>query len=232
MATKRGGRASQRMTELVLETYGRQCWLKLPGCKGVATTKDHVVPFSHGGEDALENYRPACRSCNSKRQNRVRPGYGASVVVVIGPPAGGKTTYVLAHAKPADVVIDMDRIARALMGAEPEQSHEYPDHVRHVAISARKAAIRTATRLRERVTVWLIHAVPTPQELAEYVGLGWQVITIDPGREVVEQRCRELRPEVMQLHVRRWYAEHATLTPSPPFAPAGRVAASKSEPDW
>lgn len=228
--SKRGGRASQRMTALVLETYGRECWLKLPGCTRVATTKDHVTPFSHGGEDALENYRPACRSCNSKRQNRVRPGYGASVIVVIGPPAGGKSTYVLEHAKPHDVVIDMDRIARALMPVEPDQSHTYPQHIRHVAISARKGAIRTATRLKERVSVWLIHAVPMPAELAEYRGLGWQIVTIDPGRDVVEQRVRTMRPEEMELHVRRWYSVHGDARPADP-QPAVE-STSSAGPDW
>lgn len=232
MATKRGGRASQRMTQLVLETYGRDCWLKLPGCTRIATTKDHVVPFSHDGEDVLENYRPACRPCNSKRQNRVRPGYGASVVVVIGPPASGKSTYVLEHAKPVDVVIDMDRIARALMPVEPTQSHTYPDYLRHVAISARKGAIRTATRLREPVTVWLIHAVPTLAELAEYRGLGWQVITVDPGRAVVEDRCWAQRPEVMQLHVRRWYSIHGNPAAAPIVEQPASASPADSEPDW
>lgn len=234
--SKRGGRASQRMTQLVLETYGRQCWLRLPGCIGVATTKDHVIPHAHGGEDTLENYRPACRPCNSKRQDRVRTGYGASVVVVTGPPAAGKSTYVADHAKPADITIDLDRIARALMAVEPTSSHDYPPHVRHVAIAARKSAIRTATRLRERVTVWLIHALPTPDDLAEYRGLGWQVVTIDPGREVVEQRARAMRPESMWRHVERWYAQAALAPATDPEHHAERYApeaiASPSSPDW
>ncbi|WP_349866839.1 HNH endonuclease [Leifsonia sp. WHRI 6310E] len=219
------------MTALVLETYGRECWLKLPGCKRVATTKDHVVPFSHGGEDVLENYRPACRSCNSKRQNRVRPGYGASVVVVIGPPASGKSTYVAAHCKPGDVTIDMDRIARALMPYDPPASHTYPQHVRHIAVRARKAAIHSATRLRERVTVWLIHAVPTGADLAEYRGLGWQVVTIDPGRAIVEQRAMDQRPEEMMLHVRRWYSLHGEAEKPAPVASPGAPTTS-AEPDW
>ncbi len=204
---RRGGRAESRLTELVLETYGRACWLRLPGCTGLATTKDHVVPHSHGGTDDLENLRPACKPCNSKRQNRVMSGYGASIVVVMGPPAAGKSTYVSEHAQPGDVTIDMDRIARALMAVEPPTTHEYPDHIRHLAIASRKAAIHRATRLRERVTVWLIHAIPTPDDLAEYTRYGYQLVTIDPGREVVEARARMLRPAVMLEHVTRWYAQ-------------------------
>jgi hypothetical protein len=227
------------MTQLVLETYGTQCWLKLPGCIGVATTKDHVTPHAHGGEDTLENYRPACRPCNSKRQDRVRTGYGASVVVVCGPPAAGKSTYVAEHAKHGDVTIDLDRLARAVMATEPDATHEYPDHVRHVAIAARKSAIRTATRLRERVTVWLIHALPTPEDLAEYRGMGWQLVTIDPGREVVEQRARTMRPEAMMRHVDSWYAQLSTLMQpaTDAYAAAVDVSVTKqlessSSPDW
>jgi 5-methylcytosine-specific restriction endonuclease McrA len=43
------------------------CWLcGMPG----ATTVDHVIPRSHGGEDNVENLRPAHLRCNSSRGNR------------------------------------------------------------------------------------------------------------------------------------------------------------------
>lgn len=227
----RGGRASVAMTRLVLETFGYECHLRLAGCTRVATTKDHLVPYSHGGADVLENYRPACKRCNSKRQNRVMTGYGASVVVVIGPPAAGKTHYITEHAKPLDVTIDMDAIARALMPHAPAETHVYPEHVRHVAIKARAAAVHAATRLRERCTVWLIHAIPRPDDLADYKRLGWQVITIDPGRSVVESRARTMRPQVMHSQVARWYSIYgdqstATLEPTP----SARI--DDGEADW
>lgn len=230
----RGGRASQKLTRLVLETYGPVCWLKLPGCTRIATTKDHVIPHAHGGPDTLENLRPACKSCNSKRQDRVMHGYGAAVVVVTGPPAAGKSTYVTQHAKSSDVVIDMDRIARALMPIEPETTHDYPEHVRHVAIAARKAAVRRATRLRERVTVWLIHALPQPDDYAEYRAFGWRIETIDPGRTIVEQRARTMRPALMMRHVERWYAEHPEQVTAPMMLPEGMTytALPRSEHDW
>ena len=33
-------------------------------------TRDHIVPVSKGGCHAIENLRPACRGCNSKKNNR------------------------------------------------------------------------------------------------------------------------------------------------------------------
>ncbi len=235
MGSNRGGRANSKMTQLVLETYGRQCWLRLKGCTGLATTKDHVIPYSLGGDDSLENFRPACRSCNSKRQNMVVSGYGASVVIVMGPPAAGKSTYVREHASAADIVIDLDEIARALMPVRPEQTHVYPAHVRHVAIKARQAAISAARRLKERVTVWIIQAIPRPDDLADWRRLGYQVVTIDPGRAVVEDRARRLRPEIMRQQVARYYAtygEHtAPAVPAP--SPLASVATGhETEPDW
>lgn len=47
-----------------------RCWLQLPGCTGVATTGDHVLPRKDRPDLAysVANGRPACLSCNSKRQ--------------------------------------------------------------------------------------------------------------------------------------------------------------------
>ncbi len=229
MASKRGGRASAALTALVLDTYGRQCHLRLKGCTGIATTKDHIIPYANGGSDVLENFRPACKRCNSKRQNKVITGYGASVVVIIGPPAAGKSHYVEEHAAPNDLVIDMDKIARALMPHTPDRTHIYPDHVRNVAIKARSTAIHHATRLRERVTVWFISAIPRPDDLADYKRLGWQVITIDPGRDIVEPRCRQLRPPEQLKQVARWYATYGHETIDPEQL---TTTPQNDEPDW
>lgn len=210
------------MTRLVLDTYGRICMLRLAGCTKLATTKDHIIPFAAGGQDVLENFRPACRSCNSKRQDRAMGGAGARVVVVIGPPAAGKSTHVREHARPEDLMIDLDEIARSLMAVAPKQSHTYPEWIRHVAIGARKAAIDRATRLNENVTVWVIHSVPTPDTLDTYKGNRWPVVVVDPGREIVMQRCVSMRPPEVREAVARWYdVTKPALAPARPAPAAG-----------
>ena len=52
---------------LVIERDGGRCRMRLPGCTGVATTADHIVPRSHGGTADPSNLRASCGHCNSAR---------------------------------------------------------------------------------------------------------------------------------------------------------------------
>lgn len=59
-------RRRMALVRLVLATFGRTCHLcGIPG----ATTADHLVPWSHGGRNELDNLRPAHQGCNSVRKD-------------------------------------------------------------------------------------------------------------------------------------------------------------------
>jgi 5-methylcytosine-specific restriction endonuclease McrA len=63
------GNARKRrlLVRAVLAVKGRTCHLcGLPG----ATTADHLIPWSHGGRNIMDNLAPAHYSCNSARGNR------------------------------------------------------------------------------------------------------------------------------------------------------------------
>lgn len=149
------------------------------------------------------------------------------------------------NAHPSDVVIDLDRIAAALMpvphasnggapstqqggapcaqeGGAPAAKQVYPAYIRHVAIGARQAAIQRATRLRERIGVWIIHSIPNPEQLEEYQRMGWQVISIDPGEQIVRERISKERSSSLQEVATKWYDnENARDNESKPLtAPA------------
>lgn len=66
MAARWEGSKVRRLRALVLAEYGTVCHL----CGGVgADSVDHVIPRSLGGDDSLDNLRPAHRSCNFSRGN-------------------------------------------------------------------------------------------------------------------------------------------------------------------
>lgn len=144
------------------------------------------------------------------------------LTVVVGPPAGGKSTWVLERAKPGDIVIDFDRLAVALSGhgADP---HDHAPDVTAVTRAARTAAITAALRHTGSTDVYLIHSNPGQQRMAEYRRLGANVVTIDPGRDVVRERCKTERPQRMFTVIDQWYRERKDQTlKQPPAAAAAR----------
>ena len=219
-----GGSRNTAMTKHVIAVYGAQCYLRLPGCTHVATTRDHVIPLAHGGPDTVDNCRPACRSCNSKRQDIAVAGLGANIMIVAGPPGAGKSTYVLDHAQRNDIVIDLDRIVHAISPTgHDDQAREVAPHVKNLAVKARRALITSATRMYTRCNVWLIHALPTAKDLAEYTGNRWPIIMVDPGRATVEARTRAERTARASTIVAQWYDIHE---------PGVRAAAARHVTEW
>lgn len=134
-----------------------------------------------------------------------------ALTIVVGPPAAGKSTYVRAHAKPGDIVIDLDAIAAALTTGPPTHDHHHP--VLRAAQRARLAAIDEALRLADRVDSWIIHTQPSPKALARYAEHGARIVVVDPGRAVVEQRIAEQRSPSARAVAARWYAHRPTPTP-------------------
>ena len=68
--TERFGAGWATISRKVIARDGGECQLGLPGCTFVATTADHVVARSLGGDSDMSNLRAACRPCNSRRGAR------------------------------------------------------------------------------------------------------------------------------------------------------------------
>lgn len=131
--------------------------------------------------------------------------------VVIGPPCGGKSTWCKQQAQSTDLIIDYDRIAQALTTDTGETDpHDHTPAVKAVAKAARQAAIDKAITLTD-TDVYLIHSTPSPALLARYRSHGAHIEVIDPGPDVVMQRCKRERPWQMQQVVKRWYADSPAL---------------------
>ncbi|MFF0080229.1 AAA family ATPase [Streptomyces canus] len=132
--------------------------------------------------------------------------------VVTGPPASGKSTWIDAHATASDIVIDLDRITRALTGPGAPQWNQHPLHLR-VAHRARYAAMDEAFELRDQVDVYLIHTMPSPKAIAKYKRLQARIVVVDPGREVVMQRIEAMRDPDMRRVATRWYNGRPKASP-------------------
>ena len=92
--------------------------------RGVDTpAKDlhHVIPLRDGGEKLdEENVQGLCRSCHSRETVKEKKAFArvAKVIFVTGPPASGKTYYVLNNKEKSDLIIDVDMIYQAISGLE------------------------------------------------------------------------------------------------------------------
>ncbi|MFE1925807.1 hypothetical protein ACFW91_24950 [Streptomyces asoensis] len=141
--------------------------------------------------------------------------------VITGPPAAGKSSYIEARAKPRDIVIDLDRITRALTGpGAPQWNHD--PIASKVALRARYAAIDEAVKHLQDVDVFLIHTMPSEVWLARYRRLGAEIVTVDPGEQVVRDRVRAMRSSAMDRVVTRWYRHYRGGSPRPATAQASR----------
>lgn len=128
--------------------------------------------------------------------------------VIIGPPAAGKSSWIEARATARDIVIDLDRITRALTGpGAPAWNHDRVASA--VALRARYAAIDEAVKYRDERDVYLIHSMPSPKAYARYKRLSAKVVAVDPGKEIVMQRVRDMRSPALLGVATRWYRDHA-----------------------
>ena len=134
--------------------------------------------------------------------------------LVVGPPASGKSTWVREHAKHGDITIDYDAIASVL--TPDGDSHDHAPHIKTVTKAARQAAIDAALTLHDNHDVYVIHSSPSAGLIEHYLAHGAQIITIDPGRDVVLRRCKAERPWQMQQAAKQWYADHASKHQSTP----------------
>jgi 5-methylcytosine-specific restriction endonuclease McrA len=142
-----------------------------------ALVADHIRP--HRGDADLfwdeGNLQCMCAAChNSAKQKEERAGGAYSrrpewlkpsavpLVIVCGPPAAGKSTWVAARARPGDVVIDLDAIVADVSGQPFTHDWDRFDWTA-VAMRRRNEMLADLSRARNG-RAWFIVPAPKPED--------------------------------------------------------------------
>lgn len=127
-------------------------------CGKVASREvDHIVPKELGGTDERENLQALCKPCHSTKTYVSDGSFGRPVlqrvIVVCGPPAAGKSTYVANRASVGDLVVDVDRIFEALSG---QPYYDKPGALLPFVLAARDAVLSRLERPSPVGRAWII----------------------------------------------------------------------------
>lgn len=124
--------------------------------------------------------------------------------IVIGPPCSGKSTYIETNANAGDLIVDFDKIAKALGAVE---SHNADGIIKEAAFSARYGAIDIALR-NPKDDSWIIHTNPSQEEMDRYKDANADIIRLDPGMEECLLRAEhEGRPQRVIDSIYAWYGK-------------------------
>lgn len=127
------------------------------------------------------------------------------VTVVTGAPCSGKSSYVRAHARPGDVVIDFDVMAQAF--GSPS-SHDHPAPTRHVTIMARRAAIAAALSVSDEADVWIVDSTIGDDRMDAYRAHGARFVVLQGNREELHRRAARERPRWTHRLIDTWQPRH------------------------
>lgn len=127
------------------------------------------------------------------------------MIVVTGPPCGGKSTHVETHAEPGDLVVDLDAIAAALGYGADHIDWSDRDHPAIAAARTARAAVLKALPPGAHAT-WVIDCDPHPTSLKIWRRSGVKVVDVVPALdEAVARAHRDGRPASTVTEIRSWY---------------------------
>jgi predicted kinase len=126
-----------------------------------------------------------------------------TVILVAGPPCGGKTTYVRNHAKAEDVQIDFDSLV------EEEGTGRY-DQAPDVLRRARQRWRDALDAVTPEQTAWVIWSAPRRMDRGRFrAQYGAEVVVVMAPEALCMERAKAERPPIWQRYVRSWFREWA-----------------------
>jgi 5-methylcytosine-specific restriction protein A len=124
------------------------------------------------------------------------------VILVCGPPAAGKSTWVKQHARPGDQILDFDSICRSLGS---KATHDHPPHVRALAMDVRRALEDRAAAMPRQT--WVIRSLAEPDKRAAVAErLGAKVVVLaTPLDETLARAAADNRPGWTEEAITSWW---------------------------
>lgn len=155
-----------------------------------------------------DNIEVLCMRCHNVEHERTFGSKRRQVFLVYGPPLSGKTTYVLQHAGPDDLIVDLDRIAVAIGNA--------PVYERSGGIKAATFLVRDClydhirTRGGTWPTAWIVGGYPRKDDRERLATrLGASIIRIEATESDCIARLYEddSRPLIWEEYIHKWFAD-------------------------
>lgn len=143
-----------------------------------------------------DNIEVLCHDCHNATHKRFGYAVGAkNIYLVYGSPCAGKSTYVNAVATRNDLIIDLDRIHRAICVCG---QYDKPDATKRVAFDVRDYLLneaRTATPRRKWQDAYIIGGYPDRIDRENFVReYGAQLVHIDtPKDECVRRAYQDIK---------------------------------------
>ena len=187
----------EKLRSLVLSSdpFCRQC--AAHGIVEIATTVDHIIPKSAGGDDDTDNLQPLCAACHrDKTVREVRGRLRRStipVTVVAGPPGSGKSTWLAARIQPDDLMIDVDALYGALCGLPMYDARRV--RLLPFVLDARHAILLRLARTSSVRRAWVVTTesdARTLQQMVDDLGATLVVLAV-PAAECLARIAVDVR---------------------------------------
>lgn len=138
-----------------------------------------------------DNIEVLCHDCHNAAHKRFGYAVGAKhVYLVYGSPCAGKTTYVNSVATRNDLIVDLDKIHRAICIC---RLYDKPDATKRVAFNVRDYLldeVRTATPRRKWQDAYIIGTYPDRIDRDMFVqDYGAELVHIDTSKEECIKRA-------------------------------------------
>ncbi len=130
-----------------------------------------------------------------------------SLNIIAGAPCAGKSTYIETNAAQGDLIIDLEKLSKALT-LDCDDGHFVNPEIKSVAIAARTGAVRRAVAIYQAnkdLNVWIIQTDPSKEELEGYKFLKANIVFLNPGKEVCVERASRLRDPKMLEVIDKWF---------------------------